>query len=198
MIHYIQLGANGQIINAGSSGGFADTAALLAAVPNAVIVPNPGINPFTMYWDGSRAIAKGVGMSPHHVFNYANKAWEDPRNLQALKEAKWADMKAAREAAFDAPLVTPYGTFDSDEKARTNITDAVLMLQTLAGMGSPTTIDFTLANNTTVTLTTAQMVTVGLLLGQKVQTAHATSRAKRAAIDAATNLSQLGVITWAI
>lgn len=156
------------------------------------------VNPLTHYHDFSLngPVALPPQPTPHHTFNWGSKTWSDPRTLQNYKDAAWTAIKASREAAIDAPLATPYGSFDSGAKDRTNITDAVLMLQTLAGLGNPTTIDFTLSNNSTVTLTTAQMVTVGLLLGQKVQTAHGTARARRAAIEAATTAQQLAAITW--
>lgn len=136
--------------------------------------------------------------SPGHgyQFHWVIQQWQDTRTLTDRKLQAWNAIKAAREAAIDAPLATPYGTVDSKAKDRTNITDAVLMLQTLAALGTPTTIDFTMANNTTMTLTTTQMVTIGLLLGQKVQAAHATARGLRTAIDSATTLSQLESITW--
>ena len=122
--------------------------------------------------------------------------WVDMRSLATIKDAKWGDIKAAREEYIDAPLVTPYGTFDCKVKDRTNITDAVLLLQTLAAVGTPTNIDFTLSDNSTVSLTTTEMVTVGLLLGQKVQAAHTQARTLRAQIDAANSSTELEAIVW--
>ncbi len=135
--------------------------------------------------------------SASHIFDWAAKQWIDPRTLPDLKDAKWKAIKSAREAEIASNLVTQYGTFDADDRARSNITDAILMLQTLASAGRPTTIDFTLADNSTVTLTTSELVTVGLFLGQKVQIAHATARARRLDINAATTAAQLEAITWA-
>lgn len=134
--------------------------------------------------------------SPDTIFDWATKQWYDPRTLEDLKDAKWAQVKAAREAAIDAALPTPYGTFDSDASARTSITDAVLMLQSLAALGQPTTVDFTLADNSVVTLTTAEMVNVGLLLGQKVQAAYAAARALRAQIEASTTPAEVAAVAW--
>lgn len=150
----------------------------------------------THYIDNGAPVAFVPAPTPHHTFDWPTKQWLDPRTLQDHKDTKWKSIKASREAAIDAPLVTAFGVFDSRAADRNNITDAVLMLQTLAALGTPTTIDFTLADNSTVLLTTAQMVTVGLLLGQKVQSAHARARAKRLAIDAASTLIQLEGITW--
>lgn len=120
----------------------------------------------------------------------------DMRSLQDFKDAQWTAIKQARAAAIDAPLVTPYGTFDSNVAARTSITDAVLMLQTLEGLSQPTTIDFTLADNQVVTLTTAQMVQVALLLGQQVQAAYGRARDLRVQIEAAPDPATVDLIIW--
>lgn len=121
---------------------------------------------------------------------------EDLRTFEQVKNDHWTFIKKARQDAINASLTTPYGIFDSDAAGRTSITDAVLMLQTLASIGTPTTIDFTLADNTVVVLDTAQMVEVGLLLGQKTQTAHGQARIKREAIAAATTKESVLLISW--
>jgi hypothetical protein len=139
----------------------------------------------------------GVNGTAHHVAGGGIVAGLiDDRTLEQRKAERWEAMKVARDAAIDAPLVTPYGTFDSGPADRTNITDAVLMLQTLAAQSLPAEITFTLADNTTVLLGVADMVHVGLLLGAKVQAAHARGRDVRAAIDAATTPAQVDAVTW--
>lgn len=141
----------------------------------------------------------GVGPTMPNEYCYWNvptAQWVDIRPLQALKDAKWDTIKIARAQANTAPLSTPYGTFDANIVSQKSITDAILLLQTLEQLGTPTTIDFTLTNNTTVTLTTQQMVNVGLLLGQRTQEVYATGRALRAQIDAATTVAEVEAITW--
>ena len=145
---------------------------------------------------GGQLVKPPLQPSPAHVFDYAAKQWVDPRTLADMKALKWGVMKAARTAVINAPLVTPYGTFDSGPKDRANITDAVLMLQTLASIGNPQNITFTLTDNTAVTLTTKDIVSVALLLGQKVQGAYSTSRTLRARIEAATTAVELESIVW--
>ena len=134
--------------------------------------------------------------SQHHVWDWGTKAWMDPRTLDDLKAAKWVQIKAAREAAIKAPLVTPYGTFDADADARANITDTILLLQTMEAMGQPGEVDFTLEDNTVLTVTTAQMVMVGLLLGQQVQGAYNTGRLLRGDIKAASTAEEVAAIAW--
>lgn len=152
------------------------------------------------YLSGSDGAPVAIPPQPseHHTFNWTTKQWEDPRTLQDFKETQWATIKQAREAAINAPLVTPYGTFDSDPKSRQNITDAILLLKSLEDLGSPGTIDFTLADDTARTLNTSEMVMVGLLLGQKIQAAHAQARALRGALDLATTKEEVEAITWQV
>ncbi len=123
-------------------------------------------------------------------------AWVDVRSLADAKAQAWERIKAAREAAFDAPLVTPHGTFDSDVRARANLTAAVLLAQTLDSMSLPAAIDFTLVDNTVVTLSAAQLTAVGLLLGQKMQAAFATGRALRLVIDACDTVAAADAVSW--
>jgi len=134
--------------------------------------------------------------SEFHKLDLLTYQWVDPRTLTDHKYAKWEQIKKDRVGAINANLITPHGIFDSKSEARTSITDAVLMLQTLASMGSPQNIEFTLADNTSVILNTSQMIEVGLLLGQKVQVAHARSRVARAAIESATTLDQLALVLF--
>lgn len=133
---------------------------------------------------------------PNTIWNVNAKVWEDIRTVDDVKATKWSEMKQAREAAFSAPLTTPFGVFDCTPSARQSITDAVLMLQTLASQGTPTDIEFTLANNTEITLTTEQMVQVGLLLGAKTQEAYARGRQVRQLVADALTVAEVEAITF--
>lgn len=116
--------------------------------------------------------------------------------LAALKANRWESIKAARATALDAPLVTPKGTFDADGPARANIGGAVALAQTATAAGHAFAITYTLHDNTAVTLDAADMVSVGLSLGAKVQAAFATARALRAQIDAAITPEAIALISW--
>lgn len=152
--------------------------------------------PLAHYVDNGAVVPFPPRPSLNHDFDYTTKQWFDPRPLTELQALKWGSVKAAREEALVAPLTTPFGVFDADAASQKSITDAVLMLQTLASLGQPTTIDFTLADNTVVTLNGADMVMVGLALGQRTQQVHATARALRAAIETSTSIEELDLISW--
>jgi len=128
-----------------------------------------------------------------HQLDLTTYLWVDPRTLQDHKDAKWFSLKQERSASMDAPLTTPYGVFDSNTESRNAITSAVLMLQ---GLSEPSTIDFTLANNDTVTLTTSEMVSVGLSLGLKIQASHDRGRTLRAQLNTALTIVDVESINW--
>jgi hypothetical protein len=117
-------------------------------------------------------------------------------SLDAAKAAKWAEIKSQRLSRLIAPLQTAHGVFDCKPAQQQDIKDAVLLAQTLVAMGQSPTITFTLADNSVVELTGSQMVGVGLALGARVQTIHATSRALRAAINLAESVPDLDLIQW--
>lgn len=149
-----------------------------------------------LYFDGSAVVDRPNQPSRFSRWSNNTLSWFDPRTLQDFKSAKWAEIKQSRESTINSPLATPYGTFDAHAKARASITDAVLLLQTLSAQGTPQTIDWTLADNTVVTLTTAQMVEVGVLLGQQVQAAYAQARSLRLQIDASTTPQEVALVVW--
>lgn len=152
----------------------------------------------TQYISAGAPVAIPPSPSDRHEWNWQAKAW-GLKPLADLQAAKWEEMKLQRSAAIEAPLVTPYGTFDADELSRTNIAQTAQFAQTQAQSLAPgltPLVDFTLANNTVVTLTAQQMIQVALLLASQVQTAYARGRTVRAAIQACTTAAQVAAITW--
>lgn len=133
---------------------------------------------------------------PYYQFNFTTKQWEDPRSLEEIKLQRWAYIKTKREADNIKPLLTTHGTFDADYKSQKGITDAIMLLQTLASLGTPTSIDFTLADNTTTTLTTPQMIEVGLTLGSRTQQLFSKARGLRDSINSANTKEEVEAIEW--
>lgn len=134
--------------------------------------------------------------APYYTWDWNTHSWVDARTLQQVKDQKWEEIKLSRDAAINAPLDTPYGTFDADANSRANIANSVLYLQTLEQQGTPGTVDWTLADNTIITLNYQEMSTVGVLLGQRTNAAYDTARALRAQIDAATTIAEVEAIHW--
>ena len=146
----------------------------------------------TVYTD-EQMVAKATHPLYPATWSNSSMSWVDTRSLDELKAAKWEEIKQARTAAVDANMTTPHGVIQCDPDSRKNITDAILLLQqTPAG----TQIDWTMYDNTVVSLGLTEMLQIGLLLGQKTQTAFATARARRTTIDAATTVAEVEAITW--
>lgn len=146
--------------------------------------------------DTQKFVVRPDRPTPSHIWAAATKEWRDPRTLQALRSAKWAEIKQAREAAFTAPLVTPFGIFQADEEGQKNIERAVLLANNLAALDYPVAINFTLHNDSIRVMDALAMVQVGLLLGGRVQLIRAQATVLRVAIDAAATSAAVAAITW--
>lgn len=121
----------------------------------------------------------------------------DVRSLESRKAAKWAEIKAERDARIDAPLTAPHlGVFDCDAAARRSLYDAAFFSRALADLGMASEIDFTLADNTTRLLDAESLLTVSLAVGAKIQAARATATRLRALIESAPDGKALDAVEW--
>ena len=137
--------------------------------------------PGASYVEGGCVVEIPVKPSVHHVFDWAGKAWIDPRSLQDFKVARWVEVRRERDVAEFGGFSWDGSRFDSDALSQQRITGAV----TLAMMNSAFSIDWTLADNTARTLTAADMIAVGVALGQHVNACHETARVLRGEIESA-------------
>jgi hypothetical protein len=123
----------------------------------------------------------------------AAMAWIDVRTLDEAKADQWAAIKAAREAAEYGGFAWDGSMFDSDANSQSRIQGGVQLANTV---GSTFSIDWTLADNTVRTLSAADMVNVGLALGQHVETQFSKARTLRAQIEAATTAAEVVAVNW--
>jgi hypothetical protein len=148
--------------------------------------------------DGAYYIENGLPIpispqpTPHHIFNYTTKQWDDPRTLADLKAAQWELIKQARSNAEYAGFTWDGSVFDSDAISQNRITGAVTLAQLSPGF----TIDWTLADNSTRTLNQADMIATGVALGVHVQTQFAKAQGLRLQIDAASTPGQVAAVVW--
>lgn len=134
--------------------------------------------------------------SPHHVFNYATGAWEDPRGLEERRAAQWARIKAARDAFEFSPFTWDGSVFDGTQASQQRIQGAA-QLAVLAQMGGePFLQGWTLADNTVRELTGPDMIAVGMALGVHIATAHELGRIKRRELEEATTLAEIDAVVW--
>lgn len=141
-------------------------------------------------------VPQGLPPSPWHAWDWATLAWADPRTLDDLKAAQWALIKRARDQAEQAGFAWGGSTFDCDPTSQSRIQGGALMATTALLNSAPFGIDWTLADNTTRTLDAAQMIAVGLAMGQHIDATHQIGRALRAQIDAATTAAAINAVQW--
>lgn len=110
-----------------------------------------------------------------------NKVVGEAEALKKAKNAQWEKVKQARAAAEYGGFTWDGSTFDSDPISQARINGAV----TLAQMNSAFSIGWTLADNTVRTLTAADMIAVGVALGQHVNACHERARVLRGEIESA-------------
>ena len=127
---------------------------------------------------------------PHSLWDNSLMQWVDVRPLTELRAARWAQVKADRAAAIDAPIDTPWGQFDANAPSRAAIAEAL-------ALDDPTgTITWTLADNTDCLLFRSTLAEVLRLIDERTQDARRVARTLRSRIDAAASIDDLEAITW--
>ena len=89
---------------------------------------------------------------------------------------------------------TPSGSANCDLTSRTSITGAVVMAMIADKNAQPFSINWTMANNTTVTLNSTQMIALGEAVGQYVSKAADNRQALKVQINAATTPAAVSAV----
>lgn len=105
-----------------------------------------------------------------HTFNFITRSWEDLRPLQQVKDAKWEDLKAERDALEFGGFNYLGMVFDSDQVSQGRIMGAAV-----AGIDRT----WTLADNTTVELSTSQLQQLYVTLQLHIASVHERGRIAR-------------------
>ena len=118
-------------------------------------------------------------------------------DIETARACKWAEIKGERDrlenGGFDMPDV---GRFDSDADSRARIVGAVTAAKIAKDEGQPFSVEWTLADNTTVMLNAEQVISVGFAMLTHTTSTHEKGRVLRAQIDAAEDVDSLNAITW--
>ena len=134
---------------------------------------------------------------PLHAAEWSNvsMSWVDTRPLDDLKAAKWGQIKAQRDASEFGLFSWAGHTFDGDEAAQRRINLAVMGAQAAMAAGDAGwSVDWTLADNTSLALSASDMIGVANALGANIAQAHAAARAKRQQIEQAATKEELDAI----
>lgn len=119
--------------------------------------------------------------------------WVETATLAEARANAWSAVKAARDEAEAAHFEFEGSWYQPDVK---NITGAVLASLLAAARGMSFVRDWTLADNSVLSLTGEQVQALGLVLTDRIDAIHQRSRTLRDLIDNATTPAEAYGYTW--
>lgn len=114
-------------------------------------------------------------------------------SLDELKQAKLTELKTIRNTEEVKPIAYNGNLFDFDEKARDRINSAIIALDV---MGNDTSIEWTLADNTNITVTANDLRGVIAAVAMRSNELHVKYRQLKEQVEACTTKEQLEKIEW--
>jgi hypothetical protein len=103
-------------------------------------------------------------------------------------------LRRRRDRAEFSGCDTPLGRMDTDADSQRKVNGSVTMALIAQAAGQPFAIDWTMADNSSVTHDAAAMIAAGVAVGLHVSACHANGVALKAAIDAATDVVELAAV----
>lgn len=107
-----------------------------------------------------------------------------------VKAQKIAELKGIRDTKEVEPIQTDKGLFDYDDKARDRIKDAMVALKYRG------TIEWTLADNTDVSVSQLDLENVILAVASRSNDLHIKYRELKQRVNAAQTVEEVETITW--
>lgn len=147
-----------------------------------------------------------VGINKQAVFNILSDSWEvhdipqpEPEPEPSLEEVKLYKKEEINNIRdFKETEGVPYldKVFDSDPRSVQRITSVVQLAQISLANSQPFSIDWTVQDNTIITLDALQMI--GLLQALVIYAGglHEHAKVLKAQVDSATTKAQVEAITW--
>lgn len=126
------------------------------------------------YWNGTNWVDIGNPPDAFKVFDYSTKTWKDFRNLDDIKKQKWQQIKMERNVLEFSGFDWEGHRFDSDQ-----ISQGRLLAASLFGK----TVEWTLQDDTIITLEPEDLQSVIIAMAAHVTSAHDRARIARVLID---------------
>lgn len=127
-----------------------------------------------------------------YEWDWQAKAWL--LEISSARSVVWDAVKIARNGREFGPFTWGGHVFDGDIDAQRRINLAVLGAQVALAAGQPWSVDWTLADNSFVTLSASDMVGVAEAMGASINAAHEWARGLRIQIDAASTIDELEAV----
>ena len=117
-------------------------------------------------------------------------------NVETARARRWKEVQLEYRQRDEADLQTMSGIVQCDSGSQNEILKAVVMANNLAMIGETVAIDFTLANNTVVTLDAEATIGMGFAMAGRQQALRARMTELRSEIAAAQTIDAVKAITW--
>jgi hypothetical protein len=128
------------------------------------------------------------------IYDLEHPAYTAEERLSMAKDAKVAEINAARTAAVDGGVKYGGHTWDSDSDSRNNLTGLVAGLQ--AGVPLPGGFVWRAADNNDVALTAAEVIEFGAAMLLHVNAQYQKSWVLKNQVEAATTAAEVEAIAW--
>jgi|GEM_PF-3812756 len=116
--------------------------------------------------------------------------------LEAAQARRWAEIKVLRDIEIAEPKMTSVGMFDATPEDQNNLSKVIALVQIAAARALPAQANYTLADNTRVTLTLAELEQAALEMGAQVQALHDQGIELYEAIYSAETVEDVEAVTW--
>ena len=127
------------------------------------------------------------------IFKLPERELQDARTLAEAKTLKWDEIKKLRYSKETNTFTHNSQVFHADKG---HIGGATQLAVLAKAASQPFSMDWTLYDNTVVTLNADQMIAVGTALGIFVNSLYTTARLIREDIEACTTNAQVDAIVW--
>lgn len=196
-MNYYWYDSNGRIIQSALRASEQDVLSSAFSAEYSVLATEEKLAKLSMgYVEDGAIVLKPAAPSSNHRWDYSAKEWLDPRSLEQHKAARWAEIKAIREANEFGGFTWDGSEFDSDAISQARIQGAVVLAMQALGAEVPFSIDWTLKNNSVRSLTGTQMVAVGQALATHVGTQHEIARILRVSIEESVSVPEVEAVIW--
>jgi hypothetical protein len=135
------------------------------------------------YGDDVTIVAEGVDLQTDPDAELIEGTWVVP--LEVQQERAWAAVKATREGLETGTAPTPIGRVQIDEPSKAKIMGLLSMARLAEEAGTTFSEEFTIANNSVVTLDNVKVRQLAMASAQYVSAVYAHARGLREQIFAA-------------
>ena len=124
------------------------------------------------------------------AYTWNNDAEEWQLDLDAYKVGAWRTVRFMRDQKESAGFEYDGVMYDSDPISQQRIQGAAQLAQ----LDSTMSIDWTVKDNSVITLSAAQVIALGVALGQHINAVHAAGRVSREQIESATTKTEIDAV----